>query len=83
MAPVGARCRSLRCPETSGTAFFTYGLAWGIRKGLLDPAIYRPALPRAGVAAHRGKVSRHRRTPIESLMLRRRHSGSRPRTISV
>ena len=34
-------------PETSGTAFFTYGLAWGIRKGLLDPAIYGPALQNA------------------------------------
>lgn len=34
-------------PETSGTAFFTFGLAWGIRKGLLDPAIYGPALQNA------------------------------------
>jgi rhamnogalacturonyl hydrolase YesR len=34
-------------PETSGTAFFTYGLAWGIRKGLLDAATYGPALQNA------------------------------------
>ncbi len=34
-------------PETSGTSFFTYGLAWGIRNGLLDPAIYGPALQNA------------------------------------
>ena len=34
-------------PETSGTAFFTYGLAWGIRKGLLDSATYGPALQKA------------------------------------
>ena len=34
-------------PETSGTAFFTYGLAWGIRNGFLDPAIYGPALQNA------------------------------------
>ena len=34
-------------PETSGTAFFAYGLAWGIRKGLLDAAIYGPALQNA------------------------------------
>ena len=27
-------------PETSGTGFFTYGLAWGIRSGLLSPAAY-------------------------------------------
>ena len=30
-------------PETSGTGFFTYGFAWGVRAGLLDRAIYRPA----------------------------------------
>jgi rhamnogalacturonyl hydrolase YesR len=31
-------------PEESGTAFFTYGLAWGIRKGLLDSATYSAAM---------------------------------------
>jgi unsaturated rhamnogalacturonyl hydrolase len=31
-------------PETSGTALFTYGLAWGIRHGLLDAAKYGPPL---------------------------------------
>jgi rhamnogalacturonyl hydrolase YesR len=34
-------------PETSGTAFFTYGLAWGIRKGLLDPATYGAPVQKA------------------------------------
>jgi rhamnogalacturonyl hydrolase YesR len=34
-------------PETSGTAFFTYGLAWGIRKGLLDSATYSAAMQKA------------------------------------
>ncbi len=29
-------------PETSGTAFFTYGLQWGINNGLLDEELYRP-----------------------------------------
>lgn len=28
-------------PETSGTAFFVYGLAWGIKNGLLDERDYR------------------------------------------
>lgn len=28
--------------ETSGTAFFCYGLAWGINRGLLDRAEYAP-----------------------------------------
>lgn len=34
-------------PETSGTAFFTYGLLWGINNGLLDEATYRPTILRA------------------------------------
>jgi len=29
-------------PETSGTSFFTYGIAWGINNGLLDSATYTP-----------------------------------------
>lgn len=29
-------------PETSGTAFFTYGIAWGINSGLLDRNTYLP-----------------------------------------
>jgi rhamnogalacturonyl hydrolase YesR len=33
-------------PETSGTGFFVYGLAWGINHGLLPAAEYRPALER-------------------------------------
>jgi hypothetical protein len=34
-------------PESSGTAFFTYGLAWGINQGLLDPAVYGPVIEAA------------------------------------
>lgn len=34
-------------PETSGTAFFTYGLLWGMNNGLLDKADYRPVVKRA------------------------------------
>jgi unsaturated rhamnogalacturonyl hydrolase len=30
-------------PETSGTAFFTYGLLWGVNNGVLDRATYLPA----------------------------------------
>jgi len=33
--------------ETSGTAFFAYGLAWGVRRGVLDEVMARPALERA------------------------------------
>jgi rhamnogalacturonyl hydrolase YesR len=29
-------------PETSGTAFFTYGMLWGINNGLLDRGAYLP-----------------------------------------
>jgi predicted neuraminidase/rhamnogalacturonyl hydrolase YesR len=31
-------------PETSGTAMFTYGLAWGINHGHLDPQTYLPTV---------------------------------------
>lgn len=34
-------------PETSGTAFFTYGLLWGINNGYLDEATYRPVILKA------------------------------------
>jgi rhamnogalacturonyl hydrolase YesR len=31
-------------PETSGTAFFTYGYLWGLNNGLLDRATYLPVV---------------------------------------
>ena len=34
-------------PETSGTAFFTYGLLWGIHTGLLDKATYFPIVEKS------------------------------------
>ncbi len=34
-------------PETSGTAFFTYGLFWGLNKGLLDEEEYLPTAAKA------------------------------------
>jgi len=34
-------------PETSGTAFFTYGIAWGINNHLLDSATYYPVVQKA------------------------------------
>lgn len=37
-------------PESSGTGFFTYGMAWGVKKGLLDRAAYEPVV-RKGWAA--------------------------------
>jgi len=40
-------------PETSGTAFYTYGLAWGIKRGVLDRATYEPAVRRAWAALQR------------------------------
>jgi rhamnogalacturonyl hydrolase YesR len=33
-------------PETSGTGFFTFALAWGINEGLLDRATYEPHVTR-------------------------------------
>jgi rhamnogalacturonyl hydrolase YesR len=37
-------------PESSGTGFFTYGLAWGVKTGLLDRSTYEPHV-RKGWAA--------------------------------
>ncbi|MGC3979395.1 MAG: glycoside hydrolase family 88 protein [Paludibacteraceae bacterium] len=34
-------------PETSGTAFFIYAIAWGINNGLLDSSIYYPVVEKA------------------------------------
>ncbi|TXE07285.1 glycoside hydrolase family 88 protein [Seonamhaeicola algicola] len=34
-------------PETSGTSFFTFGLAWGINNGLLDKSTYLPHIEKA------------------------------------
>jgi rhamnogalacturonyl hydrolase YesR len=41
---------SLPNPETSGTGFYTYSLAWGINKGLLDRSAYEPAVRRGWTA---------------------------------
>lgn len=37
---------SLPRPETSGTAFYVYALAWGVNEGLLDRAEYQPVIDR-------------------------------------
>jgi len=37
-------------PETSGTGFFTFGLAWGINNGLLDRARFEPNVRRGWAA---------------------------------
>jgi len=34
-------------PESSGTGFFCFGLAWGVNRGLLDRAKYEPVVLRA------------------------------------
>lgn len=41
-------------PEISGSAFFTYSLAWGINHGVLDRAKYEPVVRRswAGILKH-------------------------------
>jgi rhamnogalacturonyl hydrolase YesR len=44
-------------PETSGTGFFVYGLAWGVRRGLLDAADYRPTIDRGWAALSRAVAS--------------------------
>ena len=34
-------------PENSASGFFTYGLAWGVNRGLLTAPVYKRAAPRA------------------------------------
>ena len=41
---------ALPLPETSGTAFYVYGLAWGVNHGLLDRAAYEPVIQRGWAA---------------------------------
>ena len=48
--------------ETSGSGFYTYALAWGINTGLLDRAVYEPAVRKAwsalvGCVAPDGKLT--------------------------
>jgi rhamnogalacturonyl hydrolase YesR len=38
--------RHYTMPESSGTAFFTAGYAWGVREGILDQAAYLPVIIR-------------------------------------
>lgn len=51
--PGGYWSRSMLCeedapgPETSGTAFFTYGMLWGVNHGLLERAVYEPVINKA------------------------------------
>ena len=40
-------------PESSGTGFFVYGFAWGVKHGLLDADIYRPAIDNGWAALTR------------------------------
>ena len=51
--PDGYWSRSMLCeddapgPETSGTAFFTYGMLWGVNNGYLDKDTYAPVIEKA------------------------------------
>lgn len=40
-------------PESSGTGFFTYAFAWGVKAGILDRRIYQPAAIRGWEALNR------------------------------
>ncbi|MDE5551037.1 MAG: glycoside hydrolase family 88 protein [Bacteroidaceae bacterium] len=51
--PEGYWTRSMLCPndapgyETSGTAFFTYGILWGVNNGILPAKQYQPTIDKA------------------------------------
>ncbi|MEI9906336.1 MAG: glycoside hydrolase family 88 protein [Asticcacaulis sp.] len=40
-------------PESSGTGFYVYGMAWGVKNGLLDRATYEPVVRRGWAALAR------------------------------
>jgi unsaturated rhamnogalacturonyl hydrolase len=44
---------SFPVPETSGTGFFTYALAWGVNRGILDGKTYEPVILRGWAALNR------------------------------
>jgi rhamnogalacturonyl hydrolase YesR len=44
-------------PETSGTGFYVYGFAWGVKHGLLDAAEYRPVIEKGWAALARAVAS--------------------------
>ena len=48
LAAVAACAPENSPPETSGTGFYVYGLAWGVKRGLLDARTYRAAIDAAG-----------------------------------
>jgi len=39
-----------KLPEISGSAFFTYGMAYGINHGLLDPKVFKPVVQKSWAA---------------------------------
>ena len=51
--PGGYWSRSMLCeqdapgPETSGTAFFTYGMLWGVNNGILSRSKFEPVIEKA------------------------------------
>ena len=40
-------------PENSASGFFTYGLAWGVNRGLLTAPVYKRAPRLEGPSSHR------------------------------
>lgn len=45
--------------ETSGTALFVYGMAWGVNQGILDATVYRPVIVKAWNAMTKDAVHKN------------------------
>lgn len=45
--------------EITGTALFTYGFAWGVRKGILDKSIYLPAIAKAWTTMNKDAIHKN------------------------
>lgn len=43
-------------PESSGTAFFVFGMAWGVNHGILDSVAYMPAITKGWLALTEGAL---------------------------
>jgi len=45
--------------EVSGTALFSYGMAWGVNKGILDAKIYKPIIAKAWAGMTKDAVQKN------------------------
>ena len=67
-------------PENSGSAFFTYALAWGINHGILDRAEYEPVVEKRGKECCSTYMRMDDSGASRPFLMRRESSSQRPVT---